>query len=152
MAKSVSNIITAKVCFTKSYGKSLPKYQGQRFFQNITAKVYLNSTAEARYFTLEVICAVELNMTAGDLGYVHTGTISYRYRTGLIFGTEKLTVHTGPVRYRTSFGTCSHGYAIVPFSNISRQNKQKKSDMSTNFKHCRIRSNLYLKFNKHEKK
>ena len=59
-------------------------------------------------------------------GYVHTGTISYRYRTGLIFGTEKLTVHTGPVLYRTSFGTCSHGYGIVSFRSISRQNKQKK--------------------------
>ena len=55
--------------------------------------------------------------------------LPYRYRTGLIFETEMLTVHTGPVRYRTSFGTCSHGYAIVPFSSISRQNKQKK--MST---------------------
>ena len=54
------------------------------------------------------------------------GTISYRYRTGLIFGTEKLTVHTGPVRYRTSFGTCSHGYGIVSFRSISCQNKQKK--------------------------
>ena len=60
------------------------------------------------------------------LGYVHTGKISYHYRTGLIFGTEKLTVHTGPVRYRTSFGTCSHGYGIVSFWSISRQNKQKK--------------------------
>ena len=60
------------------------------------------------------------------LGYVHTGTISYGYRTGLIFGTEKLTVHTGPLRYRTSFGTCSHGYGIVSFRSISRQSKQKK--------------------------
>ena len=51
---------------------------------------------------------------------------SYSYRTGLIFGTEKLTVHTGLVRYRTSFGTCSHRYAIVPLHSISRQNKQKK--------------------------
>ena len=64
---------------------------------------------------------------AGKLGYVHTETISYRYRTGMIFGTEKLTVHTGPVRYRTSFGTCSHGYGIVSFQSISRQNKQKKT-------------------------
>ena len=39
-----------------------------------------------------------------QLSYVHTGTILYRYRTGLIFGTENLTVDTGPVRYRTSFG------------------------------------------------
>ena len=60
------------------------------------------------------------------LGYIHTGTIWYRYRIGLIFGTKKLTVHTGPVRYRTSFGTCSHGYGIVSFRSISRQNKQKK--------------------------
>ena len=57
-----------------------------------------------------------------DSGYVHTGTVSYRYRTGLIFGTEKLTVHTGPVRYRTSFGSCSHGYDIVPVHDIARQN------------------------------
>ena len=59
-------------------------------------------------------------------GYVHMGMISYRYRTGLIFGTETLIVHTGAVRYRTSFGTCSHGYAIVLFRSISHQNKQKK--------------------------
>ena len=52
--------------------------------------------------------------------------LSYRYRTGLIFGSEKLTVHMGPVRYGTSFGTCSHGYAIVPFRRISRQNKHNK--------------------------
>ena len=54
------------------------------------------------------------------------GTISYRYRSGLIFGSEKLTVHTGTVRFRTSFGPCSHGYAIVLFRNISSENKQKK--------------------------
>ena len=42
------------------------------------------------------------------------------------FGTEKLTVDTGPVRYRTSFGTCLHGYGIVTFRSISRESKQKK--------------------------
>ena len=57
-----------------------------------------------------------------NLGYVHMGTISYRYRTGLISGTEKLTVHMGPVRYHTSFGSCSHGYDIVPVHAIARQN------------------------------
>ena len=31
---------------------------------------------------------------------------------------EKLTVHTGPIRYRTSFESCSHGYAVVSFPNI----------------------------------
>ena len=36
------------------------------------------------------------------------------------------SVHTGPVRNRTSSGTCSHGYGIVSFRSISRQKKQKK--------------------------
>ena len=30
--------------------------------------------------------------------------------------------------------------------------RKRKSTLSTNFKHCQIRSNFYLKFNKHEKK
>ena len=83
-----------------------------------------------------------------QLGYVHTEMTSYHYHSSLIFGTEKLTVFTWvqsiivPV-----FGTCSHRYDIVSFQSISSQNEQKKSDMSTNFKHCRIRS-----INKHEKK
>ena len=37
-----------------------------------------------------------------------------------------LTVHMDPVGYHTSFGTCSHGYATLPFCSISRQDKQKK--------------------------
>ena len=86
-----------------------------------------------------ILCPLLISLL---LGYVQTGTISYRYRTGLIFGTEKLTVHTGPVRYRTSFGSCSHGYAIVPSRNISRQTSKRKSDLSTNFKHCRMRSKV----------
>ena len=47
-----------------------------------------------------------------------------RYRAGLIFGAEKLAVHMGPVCFRTSFGSYSHGYAIVPFRNISRQSER----------------------------
>ena len=50
-----------------------------------------------------------------------------RYRTvivtGLIFGTEKLTVHTGPVLGPIHMGT---------LSNISRQNKQIKAVTSCN--------------------
>ena len=42
--------------------------------------------------------------------------------------------------------------AVVSFPNISRQTSKGKSDMSANFKHCRMRSNLYLKFNKQLRK
>ena len=68
-----------------------------------------------------------------NIGYLHTGTISYCYRTGLIFGKEKLTVNTGPVRYRTSFGTSSHGYVIVLFRSILLQTSKRKFEMSTKF-------------------
>ena len=43
-------------------------------------------------------------------------------------------------------------YAMVSFPNISRQKSKRKSDMSTNFKDCRMRRNLYLKFNKQLRK
>ena len=53
-----------------------------------------------------------------------------RYRTVIVpvrfFGMEKLTIHTGPVHYHTSFGTYSHGYTMVPLRSISRRNRQKK--------------------------
>ena len=41
---------------------------------------------------------------------------------------------------------------MVSFPNISRQTSKRKSNMSTKFKHCRMRSNLYLKFNKQLRK
>ena len=37
-------------------------------------------------------------------GYVHSGTILYPYRTGLIFETEKLTVDKGPVQFQWNIG------------------------------------------------
>ena len=88
----------------------------------------------------------------GNYGYVHTETISYRYRTGLILERKSLLftllrsvivpvlgpVHTGTPSYR------SVAFRV--------ETSKRKSDMSTNFKHCRIRSTFYLKFNKHEKK
>ena len=55
-------------------------------------------------------------------GYVHTGTISYRYRNRSDFWNGKVDC-----LHRSGFGTCSHGYAIVPFQNISCQNKQIKA-------------------------
>ena len=87
------------------------------------------------------VCTVQVSVR----GFATKRSFAWE-RTGVISGTEKLTVHTGPVRYRTSFGSFSHGHAIVSFLNISRQTSKRKSDMSTNFKHCRMRSNLYLKF------
>ena len=59
--------------------------------------VCVSNKDDQRY---SVICNLK-NILFAHLVYVHTGTISYRYRTGLIFGTEKLTVHTGPICYRT---------------------------------------------------
>ena len=44
------------------------------------------------------------------------------------------------------------GYAFVPFRSISRQKKQKKIWYVNKFQTLRIRSNFYLKFNKHERK
>ena len=60
------------------------------------------------------------------LGYIHMGMISSRYRMGLIFGMEKLTVDTGPICYRTSFRICSHGNDTVSFRSILHTHKQKK--------------------------
>ena len=69
------------------------------------------------------------------------------------FWTEKLTVFTrvqsiivpvlGPVHTDTA------SYRSDAF--LAKTSK-RKSDMSTNFKHCRIRSNFYLKLGKNEKK
>ena len=81
----------------------------QRAYKNMTSNV----TVSLKFFVALREFAV--------LGYVDTGTISYRYRTGLIFGTEKLTVHTGS--YPLSYQFLD---AIVPFGSISHQNKQKK--------------------------
>ena len=47
-------------------------------------------------------------------------------------------VHTGAVSYRSEA--------------FLAKTSKRKSVMSTNFTHCRIKSNFYLKFNKHEKK
>ena len=58
---------------------------------------------------IDIIDIINFNLRWINFGYVLLGTITYHYLTGLIFGEEKLTVHTGPVRYRTRFGTCSHG-------------------------------------------
>ena len=96
---------------------------------------------------LTSIITVALNK--GASGYVHTGTISCRYRTGLIFGTEKLTVHTGPVRYRTVLRPFHTGTLSYRSTEFRAKTSKRKSDMSTNFKHCRIRSNFSLKFKKH---
>ena len=70
------------------------------------------------------------------------------YRSDFWNGKVDCSHGSGPLSYQV-WDLFTRGYAIVPFRCVSRK---RNSDMPTNFKHCRIRSNFYLKFNKHEKK
>ena len=65
-------------------------------------------------------------MSWQKLGYVHTGTISYRYRTGLIFGTEKVdcSYGSGPLSYQFWDLFTRVRYRIVPKHFALKQAKE----------------------------